>query len=569
MSIDLSPFREAGLIDALDAQLAQLLSRISGTSDGHLELAIALASQAVRRGHACVDLEKPIWPWPSELPLPKPEELLQRVRVADSVGRPGGPAKPLILMEDRWLYLRRYWRYEENLAQLLAERRIPSGNHLTEGLSAIVAQIFGHFTGSDLEADEQAQAVLKAATQRLCLLTGGPGTGKTTSVVRLLAVLLTAQPELRIALAAPTGKAALRIQDAITTARERLPVPPEIAKAIPTNASTLHRLLGYQNGRVSFQYHRENPLPYDVVVVDEASMIDLPLAAKLLDAMSPEARLVLVGDREQLPSVEVGAVFSDLCAEECRLPRARLRLNHRFQADSGIGALAEAIRAADLSQVAHVLADETTSQLSRLELPSASRLRESLLHELEPVLAALRNSDEPETVFEALSSRRVLCALRHGPYGSEAINHAIENALHSGARWGWRAGQPILITENDYSLELFNGDAGVILPRNGRLFACFRGPAGEYRYLPPDRLPAHEPAYALTVHKSQGSEFSQIHLILPPGDSPILTRELLYTAVTRAKEAVHIHGSMDVLAAALSRPLGRMTGLRHQLARLP
>ena len=284
-------------------------------------------------------------------------------------------------------------------------------------------------TPGPLHEDKQEQAVQLAAAHPFFILTGGPGTGKTTTVLRILGHLLSLHPELRIALAAPTGKAALRLQEAIAAGVAALEVNDAIATALLTQAHTLHRLLGYQRHQTTFKHHADNPLPYDLVIVDEASMMDLGLFAKLLRALKPNTRLLLVGDREQLPSVDAGAVFKALCSEHSPLPRVELTRNYRFAQDTGIGALAVAIRNGDADLTELLLADDQDTSCTQEPLPSASQMRDALWQRLGAYLRTLANCPEPDQAFEKLDELRILCAHRRGPYGAETINEYVRDIL--------------------------------------------------------------------------------------------------------------------------------------------
>jgi exodeoxyribonuclease V alpha subunit len=444
-----------------------------------------------------------------------------------------------------------------------------------------------------------------AALKRFTVISGGPGTGKTTTVVRILALLLEqAAAPLRIALAAPTGKAAARMQEAIRASRETLPVDPGVRDAIPVEATTIHRLLGVRPGSVTFRRDRDDPLPVDVLVVDEASMVDLALMAKLVRAVPRAARLILLGDKEQLASVEAGAVLGDICGDSPGFspgfgrrvveatgqdladlagaaphdegPRIRdavvqLTRSYRFGRDSGIGRLARLVNQGDGPGALDLLMGGACADIAWRSLESPRDLPPRLAEVAAPLGAHLV-ARTPEAALAALDRFRVLSAHRVGPYGVDALNEQIaacleaRGALHS--RNLWYHGRPVLVTANDYNLQLFNGDLGITLrdaAADGTLRVFFRAADGRPRGLPPARLPEHETAFAATVHKSQGSEAEEIVLILPGQASPVMTRELVYTAVTRARTRVELWGTRAVLEAALGRRLARSSGLRDAL----
>lgn len=556
--LSLSSLQASGAISPVDVHLTNLAARLTNESRPDVQLAMALASQWPQRGHVCVDLAKlvpdDLWesqeiaPDEQDVVMPQTANWIASLKDSKAIGSPGDQT-PFVLWKDRWLYLRRHWTYENEISIRLR-------SWLMRGQSS---------TPGPLHEDKQEQAVQLAAAHPFFILTGGPGTGKTTTVLRILGHLLSLHPELRIALAAPTGKAALRLQESIAAGVAALEVNDAIATALLTQAHTLHRLLGYQRHQTTFKHHADNPLPYDLVIVDEASMMDLGLFAKLLRALKPNTRLLLVGDREQLPSVDAGAVFKALCSEHSPLPRVELTRNYRFAQDTGIGALAVAIRNGDADLTELLLADDQDASCTQEPLPSASQMRDALWQRLGAYLRTLANCPEPDQAFEKLDELRILCAHRRGPYGTETINEYVRDILAT--RMGqsrvqrWYPGRPILITENDYAVELFNGDTGILLPWNGKLHAFFRTGDGNYRRIPPARLPAHESAYAMTVHKSQGSEFTDVLLVLSDQASRLLTRELLYTGVTRARNTVSIWGPISSVRASVERPLQRTSGL--------
>src|SRR5579875_1046358 len=505
------------------------------------------------------------------------------------------------------LCLHRYWAYEHELAQDLAARAAAAEPVDEERLRADLARLFGPAGGDAV--DWQRIATALAVLRRLCVISGGPGTGKTSIVVRILALLAAqAGGRLRAGLAAPTGKAAARLAEAVRTAKRRLALDAVVAAAIPEEAATIHRLLGPRSGSVSFRHDRANPLPLDVLVVDEASMVDLALMAKLVAALPPEARLVVLGDRDQLASVEAGAVLGDLCgpapgfsaAVAHRLtavtgvpvPAAAgrrsalgdsivlLDRSWRFGAESGIGRLAAAINRGDAAGALALLADGRCPDVGWRPISADGDFRPALeeraLAGFEPYIARIGAGADPAAALAAFAAFRVLCAHRGGPAGAETLNRRLEARLR--ARWSgsgrspWYPGRPVLVTENDYELRLFNGDVGIALPdpaAGGALRVAFEAADGAFRRVPPARLPAHEPAWAMTVHKSQGSEFDAVLLVLPAEPSRVMTRELLYTAVTRARRRVEVWGEAEQLRAAVERPLVRSSGLRDALGGAP
>jgi exodeoxyribonuclease V alpha subunit len=443
----------------------------------------------------------------------------------------------------------------------------------------------------------QRVAALVASRSRLCIISGGPGTGKTTTVAKILALLLLTEPErTRIGLAAPTGKAASRLQEAIAAAKPFLPQDEALHQKLPAHASTIHRLLGAAPYSASFRHCRDNPLDLDTLVVDEASMVDLSLMQRLVEALPPSARLILLGDRDQLSSVEGGAVLGDICSHPlaerftpgfCAAaehagspalpssPEARplsdcivlLRKSYRFSG-GGIEPLRLAIRDQDARAALGVLEDEKLPDVRLLECASAAMLGPLM----KPIVIAgydpIFHAASPGEALAALDSFRVLSPVREGPYGTGALNRKIELMLKDRgtipAGSGMYPGRPLIIGRNEYSLQLFNGDLGIIWPHGRTVQAFFPGPQG-LRGLPPVLLPEHETAYAMTVHKSQGSEFDGVLVVLPDQELPILTRELLYTAVTRARRSVWVVGTRDAVRCCIQRRTVRSSGLGHRL----
>jgi exodeoxyribonuclease V alpha subunit len=507
---------------ALDRQFGAFVERLHGSPARALREAAMLVSRRRAEGHICIPCE--------ELPASR------------TVGS-GEEFTPLVLHEGR-LYLRRYWEYEQQLAHAILQRA-------------------GGKPPKRKPRDQQELAALTAVTRNFTVITGGPGTGK-THTVRAILQLLREQPggaELKIALAAPTGKAAARLSDALR----------EFSSG--TEATTIHRLLGAIPDSPYFRHNVERPLTADVVIVDEASMVDLALMAKLVQAVPLTSRLILLGDRDQLASVEAGNVLADICAaaEDAASPLhgavLQLEKNYRFSATGSIYKLSSAINAGDTEAAAAAL------QGAWQKLPAADALgpalRERVITGFRPYLEA---AADPAAALAELQRFRILCAVRQGPSGVENLNSLAGEALAGAGlltpRSSWYAGQPIIITRNDHHLQLFNGDSGIILPdaeAGGELRAFFLSAEGKLRRFLPSRLPLHETAFALTVHKSQGSEFDHLLLVLPEKDAPLLTRELLYTGITRARSRVELWCNEEVFRVAVQRRTERTSGLRDAL----
>jgi exodeoxyribonuclease V alpha subunit len=597
-----------GNFSDLDLHFARFLNRLAGEESPELFLAAALTSALRREGHVCLNLSsfagRRIGQGHDSWICPDAEKWAEALRRRPVVGEPGD-FRPLILEGTR-LYLYRYWNYEQKLACLLLERAQNREEGIDEGrLREGLARLFDEEQEGGV--NWQKLAAFASVWNRLCVISGGPGTGKTFTVAKILALHLEQRKgePLRVALSAPTGKAAARLKESIHEAKSRLNCSQEILAAIPEEASTIHRLLGAIPHSPDFRHNAENPLPLDLLVVDESSMVDLALLSKLLQAAPKEAHLILLGDKDQLASVEAGAVLGDICGpgerssfspkfskcyqritgetlssnSNCAEPEAcgmgdsilLLRKSYRFGPKSGIGALSQAVKAGEGDRALGLLQEGGYRDISWKEVPPPEALGGAIAKSLDgafPFLKAL----EPEGAFKGIGVFGLLSPLREGPYGIRALNLLVEAILD---RRGdirkdrpFYHGRPILITRNDYLLRLFNGDVGLILPdarRGGELRAFFSREEGDFRGIPPLRLPEHETAFALTVHKSQGSEFDRVLLILPDRDLPILTRELIYTAITRAREKVEIWGKEEIFRAAVSRRIERTSGLAFRL----
>lgn len=687
------------------------LARRSGASAEAVKWAARgafAASRATAEGHVCVPLA--VLARRFEVSSAEVRAALFASGMASDGSQSAAALRPLVIDGQGRLYLARYYDYERRLARSLVAHAGGGEGRLSD---ARARQSDAAVAGFDIDADANANAqilharllryfgppkdddvdwqrvaAVMALSGRLTIVSGGPGTGKTTTVVGVLACLLDVRADLRIALAAPTGKAAQRMQEALLARAGDL--PPELAARLPQTSYTLHRLLGSgPAGR--FRHHRDNPLPYDVVVIDEASMIDVAMAAHLLDAIAPWTRLVMLGDKDQLAAVEAGAVFAELSArpaftqgglqriaqalgiEEARLARALpgvskdfdetpadfftpsdapddfdsppddpfahtvdpgvfdqqpvgdlfdspepvegrrasqpsssrscsatsassvpgpladcviwLERNYRFGLESPIGRLSLAIRSGSASAALEVLlidpAEASPAALREDAHPmlaerTVARLAAGFAPYADALASALAaDTPDPLPLFDALNRFRILCATRSGPRGVDQVNAAMAAqvrraagvTLAVGAQWF--AGRPVMVTRNDYALGLFNGDIGIALPgAGGALRVYFRTGDGGLRAVSPAALPPHDTAFALTVHKSQGSEFEHAVLMLPSVFSRVLSRELVYTAITRARERVEVIGSRAVLAQAIATPTQRDSGLAARIAQV-
>jgi len=505
------------------------------------------------------------------------------------------------VLENYLLYLRRYREYERQLAvglQRVGRHPLPAPD--MAAVAPLFARLFPHAATGE---DHQARAAGVTLRHPLALVTGGPGTGKTTTIARLL-LLLAAQaqhqglPVPKVALAAPTGRAAERMAESLRLAVQRLQeqgLDPALCTALPSTGTTLHRLLGVIPDSPRFRHHADNPLPVDVVVVDEASMIDLPLMAKLVDAIASGTRLILLGDPDQLPSVEAGDVLSAILrasgdgigtrADDAQAlhgllaaatlqpqapPRAfagrRVQLQRGYrQSDAlDLAPLAQAVRGGDSGTALRLLRSGGLAGV-RFHEGEADPLRGQREHLLDH-WRALADAVDPAQALQQAGRLRVLTALREGPQGARGLNSRIEQLL-AGNTPGYFQGRLLLITENSYRHRLFSGDIGICLrDGSGAMVAWFPGEtADQPRAFHPAALPAHESAFAMTVHKAQGSEFDEVWLQLPRQDSRVLSRELVYTGLTRARQRLQVAGSAEVLEAALKRHASRLGGLAWRL----
>ena len=602
--------RDLGIFTDIDIHFAKLMLSLSNDLDEASLLGAVLASYFTNLGSSCVDLSilaNRSFPLQSEpginkLPCPTLSNWQSSLRNCHIVGSPGDYT-PLILDTHR-LYLYRYFYYEQQLAiqiRLRSSQLCRDVNHdiLEEGLSRLFP------SQSGISMDQQKYAAQTAVQRHFCIISGGPGSGKTSTVIKILALLLSQDPDLNIALAAPTGKAAIRLQESIIQTLPHLNCTQKIKSAIPQETYTIHRLLGSRTNSPYFRSHAGNLLAYQVVVVDEASMVDLALMTKLAQAIPKSARWILLGDKDQLASVEAGTVLGDICEASfldkykgqiennnepnevsqftmklagTKFPNplqdniALLDKSYRFGENSGIWKLAQAVKQGQSEKVLRILNSKNYPDVNWHHLGLSENLPSVLIEQIMINFSRCLAEKLPVKILQLFEQFKVLCATRRGPYGVEAINRQIEDELNKKgivrAISRWYHGQPIMITRNDYTLKLFNGDIGIILrnPVNrNELQAFFPSLEGEIRIFWPHRLPKHETVYAMTIHKSQGSEFDKVLILLPQQFSTLLTRELVYTGITRAKQRVDIWGSEQVFSSAISQKINRSSGLCEQL----
>lgn len=591
----LETFAEAGVLGPADVHVASTLGRLGGESDEAVLLAAALATRAVRLGSVCLELSRlrdvavdgegevdvAALPWPEDAAV-----LAGLQRSPLVLGAASGPLRPLRLVGDELLYLDRYHRQEQTVRAILDARAGAAPGvdaaRLREGLRVRFPE-----PGPDRQRLAAAASVLGQTT----VLAGGPGTGKTYTVARILALLFDQHgPQLRVGLAAPTGRAAAQLAGEVRTQGEALGLPREIP------AQTIHRMLGFKPGNASrFRHDASNHLPYDVVVVDETSMVSLTIMCRLLEALRPEARLILVGDPDQLASVDAGAVLGDLVArgvttapspelealladetgrpggQEAALDAAesadarrgvvRLRRGRRFT--GALGELADAVRRGDADRVVELARAGGDGAIEWCESDDLAGLRADV-ERASAVTVRAAQSGVAADAATGVQLHRVLCAHSEGPSGVTRWAQLAEEwaGVRGGA--GWYAGQPLLVTANDYDTKVYNGDVGVVIAHEGDssdLRAAFARGA-DVALLYPNQLVAVRTVYAMTIHRSQGSQYEAVSVVIPPADSRLLTRELLYTAITRARQRVRLVGGEEALRAGVERQVLRASGLR-------
>lgn len=564
---------EAIKLSALDIHFADFIVRIDRSPCHELWWAAALASHSTGRGHTCLMLADqreymatPLLLKHGKIPQLEIISWREALQPCDTVGSPGAYT-PLVLDSAGRLYLHRCWGYEQQVAAgILTRSRTPDVNE-----ARLDAALDRYFPRQNDTIDLQRLAARTALTHRFSVISGGPGTGKTATVARILALLLDMEgdshPE--IVLAAPTGKAAMRLHQSILSAADHLDLPDKIRGLLPTEVSTIHRLLGVQSRRGGFRHNRDNRLSCDILVVDEASMVDLQLMASLLEALRDDARIILLGDRNQLSSVEAGAVLADICdcAGLATVPVTQLTKSYRFRDDSGIAALSLLINTGESAAAAELVKSKRCSDILWRQLPTGRAFEEAFCAAVKVGYAGYAETTSPGEALAELGSFKVLSPHRSGSSGIENLNRLCLNALAPGQKKETCSSPltPLMITGNNYELALFNGDTGVLMDSNDTPSVWFENPDGGMRRISRLRLPPCETAFALTVHKSQGSEFDRVLLILPENQSAVLNRELLYTAVTRARCQIEIWGTEEILRQAIELRTVRRSGLSERL----
>ncbi|MFD4367387.1 exodeoxyribonuclease V subunit alpha [Rhodococcus sp. NPDC058521] len=601
-------FNEAGVLAAADVHVALRLQKLGRETSEPVLLATAMAVRAVRAGSVCLDLTRlqdaahagsdgeggvadlDDLPWPDE------NDLVDALRRSPLViGADTGPLRPLRLVdtdEGPLLYLARYFRQEQTIRRILDERARTRPMVVERVIRESLERLFPY--ENEAPVDRQRVASALAATSWTTVVAGGPGTGKTHTVARILALLTeTSDAPPRIGLAAPTGKAAARLQESVLAQAESLTLPENV------QAMTVHRLLGWQRGTTRYRYNADNRLPYEAIVVDETSMVSLTMMCRLLEAVRSDTRLLLVGDPDQLTSVDAGAVLADLVArpttsipnpalellvpadmsatgtdealtqmERDRLDAGVVRLTRGRRFGGDIGELAEAVRDGDADSALEILA-RGTSGVSFHRPEDLEDLRNDVVRASLRVHEAAEKGDA-SGALTALESHRLLCAHRDGPFGVErwaarAVGWVGEATGRRLDPHQWYPGQPLLVTANDYEARIYNGDAGVVVRgENGEPTAAFeRGDGIFLRH--PSLLSAVQTVYAMTIHRSQGSQYDTVSVVLPDEKSALLTRELLYTAITRARTHVRLIGTEEAIRAGIERRVLRASGLRRDI----
>jgi len=581
----LAPFNDAGVLGPLDVLAASAIARRYGIDDSAAVLAAALAVRGTRFGHVCVRLAalrntvvvEGTDPSVVEgLPWPDPDEWQTAVLSCPLVGTGDGD-QPLVAAGDR-LYLDRFFRYEERVADSIEARMAVPPTVLDPATIATLDAILGTVDGG---ANRQRLAAALAIESRIAVIAGGPGTGKTYTIGAILSALAhrTGEPFPRVALVAPTGKAAARLGEAVAEWVERTADPAVAERLGGVEALTIHRLLGFHPQRGRFRYGPDHRLPHDRVIVDEMSMVSLPLTARLLGAVRDDASVVLVGDPDQLESIEAGTVLADIVGPVPVDPSAdrpiadrvvTLDRTHRFAEKGPIAVFAEAVRRGDADGAIELLAGnpDRLRWIPESTGPGVAALVERIVDTRAAVVARAKEPDGAQQALDLLAKLAVLSGHRLGPGSVDDWRRIIETSLDDripGLRdpSGWYAGRPIMITRNDYTLDLYNGDIGVAVETGAGLQVAFS--RGELRLVPRARLGDHTTVQAMTIHKSQGSQFAEVVVALPDQSSRLLTRQLLYTAVTRASEGITIVGGEDVIRSAVTRRAQRASGLGVRL----
>lgn len=606
---------ENGEIRFIDFHFARQLKLLDPVADENALLAAMLVSNQSGKGDVCIDLEqlseRQLFTGSStniSIETPPKSIWLQSLKDSGLVSQ-NEKVGPLTLAYENYLFLTRYWDYETSLASDVVVKASANADIDIEQLKSGLVRYFSQskffsqssIVSGDGEPDWQMLAALSALLNNFTVITGGPGTGKTTTVTKILALF--AEQNIaykkKIVLAAPTGKAANRLSESIKKAKAELRINSEIAELIPEDVLTIHRLLGTSPAKASCYYNADNKLHLDLLVVDEASMIDLAMMSKLMQALPDNAQIILLGDMNQLASVESGSILADICAtglgskyssERSLLLKQQfgfeyqdlgkqnnhplgdrvvhLKKSYRFDDDSGIGMLAGATNEGDVESFFQAFSCDKFSDISWSSVDSAA-LRQSIgAIDIEPYKHYMQSKDA-EQALERMTRFQILSPVRDGVFGVNNLNKLIKERLQrSGLIYGnssYFHGQPIMVIENSYKSGLYNGDVGIIWNEDGELKGYFPMPEGGTKRFSLAKLPAFETVFAMTVHKSQGSEFDNVLVVFPDQYVEHLTKELLYTAITRAKKAVSIFGEEKALKKAISTKVNRSSLLKREL----
>ncbi|WCC79104.1 exodeoxyribonuclease V subunit alpha [Cutibacterium equinum] len=603
----LEPFARAGVLEPSDIHLANLVCRIGEEPNPDVSLAIALSCRELRRGSVFWDPREiaesirrqildPAIPDINEseqaalfddLEWPEPEAWLSALAHSRVIATRSDLLNRLpARLDDGLLYLEKYWQAEHDVARDLAALAADPPDQEPDFAESIVSEVGDALRSSDITLDPaQKDAAVAAITHRISVLAGGPGTGKTTTVCTVLASLQKADPDLgAIALAAPSGKAAARLRDSVSEESKHMP---ENLRPVVADATTVHSLLKWQGPGTAFGYDETHQLPFGVVVVDEASMLSLPLAASLLAAIGPGTRLILVGDPGQLVSVDAGSVLADIVSSAdtlgSRLPVTVLTRNHRSEGD--IADLSEAVREGDKEAAVGVLTkflpdqdaprpssalpsiswiDADPANITMADLPAVAKV----IAQTGSRMLELAQSGSDVDALELVDAHRLLCAHREGPYGvdewSQHMVSVLTNVLPGIDQSRWALGETAIVTHNLAQLGVNNGDCGVVVETQPVPTVALPGPGGAPRRLPCSLIPSLQPLQAMTIHKAQGSQFTHVTVILPPPDSPLLTRELFYTAITRARKHLTVVGTRESVERAIDRANDRRSGIQRR-----
>ena len=620
----LGQLQNTARIRPLDLAFGQFIAALENQQQVCLALLAAYLSKQLGEQDSCIDISRIPQPFADVFVFPDSEALRQILLQAHSVAvitdGEEQADRPLVLEGNR-LYLQRYWDYERKLAAKILDMSNRFVDLDVPVARRLISQLFPPEAGSKQKPgtartiDYQLIAVCMAACRQFSLITGGPGTGKTTTVSRVMALLqglARAKGQiLNIHLVAPTGKAAARLTQAISQAKSQL--PPDLQDNLPEQCTTIHRLLGALPFSPYFKCNSDNPLHVDVLVVDEASMVDLPLMSKLFAALPQHGQIILLGDKDQLASVEAGSVLSDICAaalasrgqdtadaqpmysdkmlhhlqalsgvsltQQPGNPTAVsdslvvLQKSHRFSAESGIGVLAHAINRGHYKEALSLLEDGSRQDIHYFVPTDPQQLVLQLMPVYSQYFQAISQGDVLGA-FNCLAQQQVLCAHKGGEWGVERLNILIETELHKQGMIDrsrdYYPGRPVMLSQNDHNLKLFNGDIGLLMAdpdMAGLLKVWFISPEGQIRSVLPNRLPPHDTLYAMTIHKSQGSEFDTVYLCLPDQHLALkgLNRELVYTGLTRAKRQFNLYADRQILQACLQQSCKRGSGLASRL----